>query len=63
MAFKNIKNHLKTQNQPKNKKKKIHSSYLFLGVLKVKKTRNLNSSHYIELVHTKINDFGSQNLS
>ena len=58
MAFKNIKNHLKIQNQPKNKKN-FHSSNLFLGVLKVKKTRNLNSSYYIELVHTKINDFGS----
>jgi len=62
MTFKNIKNHLKTQNQPKNKKN-FHSSDLFLGVLKVKKTRNLNSFHYIELVYTKINDFGSQNLS
>jgi hypothetical protein len=66
MASKNIKKTTqkpKTQNQPKNQKSSRFQNFFFRCLEGKKHTHNLNSFHYIEPVHTKINNFGSQNLS
>jgi hypothetical protein len=51
MVTKNVKNCLKTQNTPETKN--IPSSDLILGVYKVEKTLNINSSHHIEPFNIK----------
>jgi len=62
MTSKNTKNQSKTQNQPET----INLSeliYVFLGVLKVKKTSNRNLLYHMKPFDTEINCFGGLNFS